>query len=226
MGKTLPLHGEAPIRTATSRFTENRSEPLGGPEQVLGTVGTWWQLCLRWSGSNLAWTPDSKWLVVPESQAGERGLFLLSVETGRKRRLTAAPPPISMDLDPAFSREGHGLVFTRGNVGIRDLFLLELTDDFQVRGEPQRLTFEGKDVHSPVWTPTESGVYFLGVSPTKNSNLGFFDFATQKVHLLLETDMPCPPIPLGIDISPDRRTIAFNKWDRFDSDLMLVENFR
>jgi hypothetical protein len=31
---------------------------------------------------------------------------------------------------------------------------------------------------------------------------------------------------LGLAVSPDRRRILFSKVDQYDSDLMLVENFR
>jgi len=65
------------------------------------------------AGPCLAWAPDSKWIVAPvptEQQA--LALFLISVETGEKRRLTN--PRASTDMAPAFSPDGHTLAFTRG----------------------------------------------------------------------------------------------------------------
>jgi Tol biopolymer transport system component len=41
-----------------------------------------------------------------------------------------------------------------------DIFLLELTDDLQPQGEPQRLTFEDRDIDSPVWTPAGDEIVF------------------------------------------------------------------
>ena len=62
----------------------------------------------------LAWSPDSKWLVVSDgpSYGGVMGLFLLSVETGEKRTLTL-PPKEYDDVDPAFSLDGRHLAFVR-----------------------------------------------------------------------------------------------------------------
>ena len=72
----------------------------------------------------------------------------------------------------------------------------------------------------------EKGIYFLDAVRTKNLTLYYFDFATRTVTPLLETGRPATPWPIGMTISPDRRWIVFPLWDRFDSDLMLVENFR
>ena len=54
----------------------------GGQERVLGETN----LTYYASEPCLAWTPDSKWLAFQDT-AGP-GLFLLSVQTGERRRLT------------------------------------------------------------------------------------------------------------------------------------------
>jgi Tol biopolymer transport system component len=62
----------------------------------------------------IAWSPDSKWLVVSDgpSYGGVMGLFLLSVETGEKRRITL-PPNEYDDVDPSFSLDMKHLAFAR-----------------------------------------------------------------------------------------------------------------
>ncbi|MCJ7502528.1 MAG: protein kinase [Acidobacteriia bacterium] len=86
-------------------------------------------------GSYLAWTPDSKWLVLPWRGADkpDEGLFLLNVETRETRRLTTAG-----DNAPAFSPDGRTLAFNRG--GNPDLIcFLRLTKDYQPEGGPERV---------------------------------------------------------------------------------------
>jgi len=111
----------------------------GGPERVVGEFdGVYLSSHYgRMFGSHLAWIPDSKWLALalPGAELGTQptGLLLLNVETRETRRLTT-----SRDDTPAFSPDGRTLVFKR--VGIADLiYLLRLTQDYQLQGGPQQL---------------------------------------------------------------------------------------
>ena len=60
--------------------------PLGPPERKVAEIGYWF-----WLDVPLPWTPDAKSLVVSDrnSENEPLGLFLLSVESGEKRRLTS-----------------------------------------------------------------------------------------------------------------------------------------
>jgi Tol biopolymer transport system component len=69
----------------------------------------------------------------------------------------------------------------------------------------------------------EEGVYFLSGQEQENVSLKFFDFATGRTKLLVQTARPSN---MGLAISPDRRWILFTQYDHMGSDLMLVDNFR
>jgi hypothetical protein len=64
----------------------------------------------------LAWSPDSKWLVVSDgpSYGGVMGLFLLSVETGEKRTLTLPPKTTTMSIRPSLLMGDIWLSFVIG----------------------------------------------------------------------------------------------------------------
>ena len=119
--------------------------PLGPPERKVGEIA---------EVGRLTWTPDGKSLVVTNrnSESEPLGLLLLSVESGEKRRLTSPEQGLG-DRDPTFSSDGHILAFVRdAGLGVGDLYLLALSEDFQPIGKPKRLTFENQITDKPVWT--------------------------------------------------------------------------
>ena len=121
----------------------------------------------------MAWTPDGKSLVVTDrnSDSEPLGLFLLSVESGEKRRLTSPPDKRFVDSEPAFSPDGRTLAFIREvAVGARDIYLLTLSEDFQPIGEPKRLTFENRLIFRPVWTSDGREIIFSS-GPYRGPNL-------------------------------------------------------
>jgi serine/threonine protein kinase len=68
-------------------------------------------------------SPDSKWLVLPwvESNTGGGGLFLLSVDTLEKQRLTT----VEGDISPAFSPDGRTILYAQFDQLDSDLMLVE-----------------------------------------------------------------------------------------------------
>ena len=89
----------------------------------------------------LAWSPDSKWLAFPymEAEANNFSLFLISVETGEKQRLTNPPSTATGDTAPAFSPDGHTLAFSRDSWIQSELYLLPLGEGYRPQGEPKRV---------------------------------------------------------------------------------------
>ena len=100
---------------------------LGGAERKLGESAG----CER---PGLSWSPDGKYLALADkSTPRDRGhyawwgnrpysIFLLSVETGTKRKLTS-PPTESLDSMPTFSPDGKiiGLIDMRPRLMTRSI---------------------------------------------------------------------------------------------------------
>ena len=155
--------------------------PLGGRERKLAEtrIPSTYQL-----GSCLAWSPDSRWLAVcdwaEDSPGPTLSVFLLAVDSGQRRRLTRPPEDKGIgDIMPAFSPDGRTLVFSRYGSGLRsDLYLLDLDEDLNPRGEPRRRTFieqiiggqftsDGRDiVFSAASMSDSSGLWRVPVSGT------------------------------------------------------------
>jgi eukaryotic-like serine/threonine-protein kinase len=134
---------------------------VGGRERRLGEFRRP-QLGMPWP--TLAWSPDSQWLAVPDQPTGQgpHGLFLVSVETGEKRRLTSCPTLNLADYAPAFSPDGQSLAFARFiAAAVSDLYLLALSRELSPTAEPTRLTFENRHSTYPAWTTDGSELVFV-----------------------------------------------------------------
>jgi Tol biopolymer transport system component len=138
--------------------------PIGGPEQILTET---YLDQNNVDGPFLAWSPESRWLaMVGFDKPGEvMALFLYSVETGEKRRLTSPPRTSVGDSCPAFSPDGRILAFFHwASWPNSDLFLLDLSQDYKPAAEPRRLTFGNWRAASPAWTTDGSSLVFSALS--------------------------------------------------------------
>ena len=133
----------------------------GGQERVLAESDA--AIYTEVPGPHVAWTPDSKWLVFPSSESGTpgSGLFLLSVETLQKRRLTTPLAAGAIDTTPAISPDGRTLAFTRAS-GMRfDTYLLRLGENYEPQGLPEGVVATGEQVsYGAAWTPDGSEIVF------------------------------------------------------------------
>ncbi len=94
--------------------------------------------------NKIAWHPDGKWLVVSDKSSADEplGLFLVSLETGEKRRLTF-PDSISStggDFCASFSKDGKSIVFSRMTTWLKcALYALDLSSDLEPVDKPKRI---------------------------------------------------------------------------------------
>jgi Tol biopolymer transport system component len=124
----------------------------GGPEREVletrtsGVLGR---------GQILAWSADSRFLVVPTSPAVDRPVVLTAVEvaSGVTKPVTKESPDFGADLLPAISPDGRMLAFVRHPRGLRtgELCLQELSAAFDAVGEPRHLAGKGVIYHGVAW---------------------------------------------------------------------------
>jgi Tol biopolymer transport system component/predicted Ser/Thr protein kinase len=156
-GRSIAFIREGPTRKDSVYLVS----PLGPPERRVSEI-TQTSTETDWP-RGMAWTPDGKSLVVTDRNSDNEplGLFLLSVESGERRRLTSPQGKAFVDSQPAFSPDGHTLAFIREvAVGVRDIYLLVLSEDYQPMGDPKRLTFEDQVTFRPIWTSAGAEIIF------------------------------------------------------------------
>ncbi len=121
---------------------------LGGPERKLCT--------LEGSGSDIDFSPDGKTIAVSDRESvGNAGIFLVSVETGSKKRLTT-PPPGRNDHTPKFSPDGRQIAFGRTfGTTLSELHVIPAGG-----GESKRLSGDNRQISGLAWMPDGREIVF------------------------------------------------------------------
>jgi eukaryotic-like serine/threonine-protein kinase len=124
---------------------------IGGPERKLtelsGETG---------GNGGVAWHPEGKWLAFTD----QNSIYLISIDTGEKRKLTFPTSGRSDDC-PAFSSDGRRLAFSRNfTFGVSEMYLLALSQNLGPQGEAKQLTFKRQSSKCPVWTPNGREIIF------------------------------------------------------------------
>ena len=117
--------------------------------------------------SGVDWSPDGKLLAFDDKDSTEEasGIFLASVETGKRKRLTT-PKNLEHDSQPKFSPDGATIAFVRSqNPLVDEIFLAQLSG-----GEPQQLTSMHGFIPGLTWSADGSEIVFSATSREMGNN--------------------------------------------------------
>jgi serine/threonine protein kinase len=164
-GRWIAFLRSQPRAPSGLRSRELRLIPsLGGPERKLADIRSQdFAGGLYPDAVYLAWSPDSSSLVVTDSpgEGQPDALFVVSLETGERRRLTNPRSPVLADTSPAVSPDGRSLAFLRRTSwGSGELQLLPLGKGLTASGEPERLTPAALRADYPAWMPNGKEIVF------------------------------------------------------------------
>lgn len=171
------------------------------PVAPLGSVNT---------GHPLSWTRNSRWLVVSTQISGDGppALFLVSVTTGERRRLTAPPVLSGGDYSPAISPDGRKLAFIRWtNSSWQDIFVMPLSSDLAPVQDPVRLTDIHRLVDTLTWTADGRELVFSSANSLAGAR---FLFRVAVAHRPPKSEVTDTGIE-GVDpaVSPDGSTLVY-----------------
>ena len=107
---------------------------------------------------HLSWSPDGQTLAIDDAATSEDpfAIFLVSLSTGRKTRLTTPDNLIVGDLDPRFSPDGKWVAFVRAYHRARqELFLAPVSG-----GNARQLTADSAQISDYDWLPDGQRIVF------------------------------------------------------------------
>jgi Tol biopolymer transport system component len=119
--------------------------PLGGGEQRVTEAA-----------GRPVWTPDSLSIVVPQdSSSHARSIFLVSLASGEKRRLTFPHNQSTGDVYAAVSPDGERIAFHRVVIQGGDIYVASLKG-----GDEVQLTSDHRPIFGLTWTPDGREIVF------------------------------------------------------------------
>jgi eukaryotic-like serine/threonine-protein kinase len=201
------------------------------------------------------WSPDGQSIAFDSRLEGHSDIFVISTEGGSPRRLTTEPSEnnvpswsrngkwvyFSSDRSgdwqiwkvPAGGGAATQVTKTGGFVALESWdgkTLYHYKPDRSIwrmpvdGGEATRV-LEGVP-ETDTWAILEKGIVFQD-NDERLARIKFFDFATRGTREITSVELgPGAPSGKMFSISPDGKWILYSRVDQFDSDIMLVENFR
>jgi eukaryotic-like serine/threonine-protein kinase len=113
------------------------------------------------------WSPDGSLLAFEDTDSDEEptGIFLVSLETGKRRRLTT-PASLERDSQPKFSPDGKTIAFVRSHNPLVDEIFLMPVDV----GQPQQLTSLHGFIPGLAWAGDGTEIVFSATSHDTGNN--------------------------------------------------------
>jgi serine/threonine protein kinase/Tol biopolymer transport system component len=173
---------------------------IGGPERKVADFP---------DGAGLeAWSPDSKWLaMVVWSRHDPGSIWLVSVSTGERRRLTTPPATTRGDVWPSISPDGRSIAFEREVTSYAFApYVLKLSRDYRPEGAPREpTTMRYSDMGGMAWTADGREVVF-SAGPLGNESLFRVPASGRHSPARLPYVLPNAEAPI---ISPARSRLAY-----------------
>jgi len=115
------------------------------------------------NGLGVAWTRDGRSIAICDRDREREplGVFLVSVASGAKRRITDPPPSEIGDRYLAISRDGARLAISRFRTArTADLWIANLGPDGVPNAPPKRITFEERFITGLAWSHNDREIVF------------------------------------------------------------------
>ena len=151
---------------------------LGGAERKIAES-------FGWAGSGVRaqaidWSPDGKNVAIVDKQSDAEpwSIYLVTVDTGSRRRITSPPPDHDGDMLLAFSPNGESIAIQRRrDASTSDIYVVPASG-----GEPERFTSDGVAIRGFDWTSDGRRIVFSSERGGGNSTLWSIEAAGGEPH--------------------------------------------
>jgi Tol biopolymer transport system component len=199
------------------------------------------------------WSPDGKYIAFHSRSNGYGNIFVAVVETGDYRKLTTGT---TNDVAPAWSHDGKWIYFESEREDGLQIWRVPASGGSATRltknggamaleSADGKLLFYSNNAAPGLWAlpleggaeyqvlqslyalsnfaVTKQGICFVRRASNSEALISFMGFANRAIVDLASVKSP---LGMGLAVSPDERTVLYTQFDRADSDLYLVENFK
>lgn len=198
------------------------------------------------------WSPDGKWIAFDSNPEGHADIFVIAAEGGAVRRLTKAAGDDAM---PQWSADGKSIYFTSERSGAYQVWQIQLEsgEERQLTEVGAKMPLMLPDGHE-LYYIARGGLWRMPVpeGPEEKviDELHWFDVAlhargiffvtptTSQMHsvellgndgkrsVVLKELGPRQSRMGSIRVSPDGKWLLFDRIDRNDNEILVIENFR
>jgi Tol biopolymer transport system component/DNA-binding winged helix-turn-helix (wHTH) protein len=200
------------------------------------------------------WSPDGRWIAFDSRPGARPGVFVVGVEGGAPRRLTA---PATDGFVPTWSRDGKRIYFCSRRSGGLEIWKMpaeggETVQVTKTGGFEAVESEDGKWLYysrfgrpgvwkMPVgggaetsvlnkttarfWTLADHCLYFMDLEAKPRATINRLELATGKTSRIARVEKDLPLAFSGLSVSPDGQWIIYPQIDAQNSRIMMVENF-
>jgi Tol biopolymer transport system component len=166
-----------------------------------------------------SWSPDGRFIYYASDRSGTLEIWRMDAEGGNAIRITD-----SGGFEPAPSHDGQYLFYIdrapNEAAGARSIRKLKRRP---IAGGAESIVLEA--VHPFWWSVTKQGIYFL-TRETSFDAIDFLDFNVSRVERKGRLPFRASSRLNRLTVSADGRWALTNELERWDADLMLIDNFR
>ena len=163
-----------------------------------------------WSPS---WSQDGRWIYFGSTRSGSWQIWRIPADGGQAQQVTRNGGIMAYE-----SEDGEYLYYSKS--ALSGIWRMRIET-----GEESLIVDQSNDLDWNNWLLTDKGIFFV-----RRDSIGpaiiFYSFATgQKREVYRPEKPPIWSMP-GLALSPDGSSLLFTQLDRYESDLMLVEEIR
>lgn len=165
-----------------------------------------------------SWSPDGNWLYFASTRTGRAEVWKMPAAGGAAVQLTRGG-----GFNPVAAPDGSSVYYLHDE---KEPWLWTVSAEGGAETRAFESLEQGRWIDPTNWAVVGRGIYFLNTKRGSPYTLEFFDFETRRASPLA-TIVPAGRFQMiGLTVAPDERSILYSQCDKFDLDLMLVENFR